>query len=276
MSEATATTPVATTPEVSIESLTASRDEAQVKLNEANSEMATKGPELFAASNYEALKPLADAVSRAKVILEGRESALVEYRKTSAWEQMESAREPIRSTFRDLFIDSTPQNPLTGVIATIEVKDGKASASCHLTFSSLDMSTINDLVAGSVDVAAFEKAGISSLTVQMTKIGTPEAIISDKPTPAKGAKVASTSTASTGDPAPRSGALEYSYNGSWLGSKALLQALKDEGHAFFSDHSKSLVWTGGKDGGIGGNGMSTLAKDAAKALKLEDREAPKA
>jgi hypothetical protein len=67
----------------------------------------------------------------------------------------------------------------------------------------------------------------------------------------------------------RSGNLEYQYfDGFWLGARPLLEALERDHHPYATSHQQAFqtVLRGS------GNGLSNLAKHAAKKLGLQSRE----
>ncbi|HEU0072695.1 MAG TPA: helix-turn-helix domain-containing protein [Dehalococcoidia bacterium] len=91
-----------------------------------------------------------------------------------------------------------------------------------------------------------------------------------KGAPARGDRLVNSAVSpSTANSRIRSRNLEYRYlDGFWLGARALLEALERDNHPFAAVHRQSFetVLRGS------GNGMSNLAKEAAKQLSLESRE----
>ncbi len=262
-----------------IEAAQAAVAEAQAALDTARAEASAYATEIMALDTRteeqeDKLADLTLARRRAATVLEQRTATLNDARASSVFESLLSVREPVRDAFRSLLIESTPTVSIVSAVGTVTIvkaDDGTESAEVALTatLSKLDLEAIKTAIAESVDVAAFTKAGITSVSYTVSDIGTPSAMVDDKIT-AKGAasKPATPKASGDTDGATSRKAWSYQVNGEWIGAKAFLEHVEASGHAIATDRAQSFETSlrGTK------NGLSTLAQQVAAKLNTPTRQ----
>lgn len=250
------------TPTITRESLEAAIASAQEELTKSQTDASTKVAALMNTSpiDFIALGAASAPVETAQRKYDRAVSALGEFVNTSKWEQSSELRAPAVAAIRSLLIDTSVSSPLSGALGTIKVDDkGVVTVALRPTFRAVDFDAINTMIAAEVNGPELLAQGITSIDVTVKDADKSNALVDLKPTGSKGV-----STAAPAGDGSKVGALEYEYNGAWLSSRQLLDALKADNHAFYTKRSKSTAWDGG-------NGMSNMAKDAAKDLTLPSR-----
>lgn len=253
------TTPEATPDEIA--TLTAAVTTAEQAVTAAKANADAKLPALIKASNYgPEFADLSGAISKAQVALNHAQDALRAARASSVWESMVAVRQPIVDAAREFTISSPITVGLTAVNGTITFDDEGAHVTLKPVISPVDMSAIESLIAEQVDATAFAVEKITSLDLNVTNIDKPDAMVQLVPSSSK--------TAATRNTGARTGKLEYEFNGTWLGSHELLDALEATNHQVTVDRKQSF------DTALrgNGNGMSNLAKSVAKSLNIPSRE----
>lgn len=254
------TTPEATPDEIA--TLTAAVTTAEQAVTAAKANADAKLPALIKASNYgPEFAELSTAISKAQVVLNTAQDALRAARASSVWESMVAVRQPIVDAAREFTITSPITVGLTAVNGTITFDDEGAHVTLKPVIAPIDMSAIESLIAEQVDAAAFAAEKITSLDLNVTNIDKPDAMVQLVPSSSKTAATRNASGA-------RTGKLEYEFNGAWLGSHELLDALEATNHQITVDRKQSF------DTALrgNGNGMSNLAKSVAKALNINSHE----
>ena len=276
---------------VSVDDLRKSLEEAQAKVTAAEADQAAKGPALFKAGDYDGLAALNAPVKAAKAEVARIERSIENATRESRWAAFETERAPVQDTLNDL-IKAAPTAPVIGVkgrilIDTVEEKDGDAIVQvrrAHVTLTpiveKIDLDAFEEAIAANIDVAKWDAAGIADVTISISDIGG-ESKLAISPTASLNAAGKSTGEGN----ATRAGAMEYSFNGQWLGSRALLEALESAGHPIATDRANAFDVAlrepserkeGSNKTSPKGNALSNTANAVAKALNLEKRANPSA
>ncbi len=278
-----------------IDTLNTEREAAVAALAEANNVMATEGPKItakgFTPDAMAALAPLAAKVASATAKLEGIDKRIEAATRESRWAATESTRAPIRE-LQATIAKAKPMVPVVSykgrvLIEDVEEQDGdatvmvrRASVTIVPTAEKPDLDAFAQQLAESIDVDAWDEAKITDVTFTASGIGSAEYKSHVAATASLNA-VGKGNSVSDGE--ARSGALEYHYNGEWLGTRAFLEAVEASGHEIATSRARSFDVSlrepearthkaaAGQNEPKRGNGMSTFGTVVAKAIGVEYR-----
>lgn len=257
------------TPKTAIETAQEAVNEAKEALDKATAASAETTQKILSVQPLD-LVALAEAtapVAKAQAIYESRMATLKDAKANDVWEQSIAVREPILEAIRAMLIDAPISVTLESVSGSLKIEDGKVSVSLTPVLGKIDMSTIEAAIAEKADPKGFAAVEISAVDISVTDIGKENALVSLALPSSKATKAKATGTSD----GTRAGSLEYNYKGEWLGAKAFVTAVESNGEKIATDRKPSFdtVLRGT------GNGLSNLAKDAAKKLGVESREVVK-
>lgn len=265
---------------VTIESITKALEEAKAALATAEAEAAEKAPAFMSPLNLKALALLQVPVDAATKAVAKAEAQMADFTKASRWESFTAQRDIVQTHLNGL-IKARPRVPVVSVkgritVVTEEELQGDATVqvrrlhvSLTPTLEKADLDIFESQIAEALSLAAWDEAGIDDVSIVISGIGTDNKLTVS---PTASLNAAGKAAAGTGE--AKAGALEYHYNGEWLGTRAFLAAVKESGHAFVTDNPASFATPGAWDGSK--EGMSNLGKRAAKAMGVESRNKPKA
>ncbi len=268
----------AETPTVSVETLTEQLEAASAVLKAAEEKQLAEGPALFKAGNYDGLAALNAPVAKARADIDRITKRIAEATKESRWASFEKERAPVQSIVDGIIADK-PTAPLASFKGRILIDDveelqgdttvqvRRAMVTLVPTFSKADLDAYEEMIAAEIDVAAWDAAGISDVTITAQGLDTDSLKVAISPTSSLNA-----AGKSMGTEGARAGGLEYNFNGTWLPSRAFLEAFEASGHAWVAKNEAGLERALRGDG----NALSNKAKSAAKAAGIESRAIVKA
>ena len=275
-----------------VDALKADIEKAKAAIVTANAEAAKVVPALVAAGKFGELAVATAPVQAAERALKSLEAKLEAATRESRWAGFDEQRKPVLAVLNSL-IKGKPMAPVTAVRGRIEIKDVEYTegdvtgtrkeliVTLKPTVQPITLDGFEAQIEEAIDMQEWLDAGMVDMDISISRIGAadfnvnndlrfgPSALLNDA---GKKGSVA-------GDTA-RVGAVEYNFNGEWLGTGAFLAALKAQGGDFVTKNASSFddanLTSNGKAPYLGGNGFSNLAKRAAKAMNVDTRTKAKA
>lgn len=257
---------------IDIQALRKARDEAQAAMTAAETESSAKIAALMADKPEDwivLMGKAAEPVEAAKRALVKATQEVEQAEKNEFWNKAEDTRRPVVDALRAMLVDAGLSAPIVAVRGRITIENGEAKIDLVPEIAKLDMSEIESLIIDTVDVDAFTAQGIDSIDVNVTKIGSPDALVHLLPTAAVNAagKVKVSESGTT-----RGGAKVYTWNGKGYGAKDFLTAVFESGHEYLTTTRRQSYDTAM---GPTANGLSNLAKATAPKVGATISDAPK-